>query len=99
MLFLFQFITHPQYINITEGNDIALLQLDRPAIFNNFVSPICLPNGEQPAVGEICYATGYGRIGNFFFFSFCFVCIILYCLFHAYNFKKTFVIMSQNRAD
>ena len=68
MLFLFQLITHPQYINVTEGNDIALLQLDRPAIFNNFVSPICLPNGEQPAVGEICYATGYGRIGNFFLF-------------------------------
>ena len=55
---------HPQYDSATARNDIALVQLNQTALINNFVSPICLPNGEQPSVGELCYATGYGNTGN-----------------------------------
>ena len=58
---LFQVIIHPQFVS-TE-NDIALIELDRPAVFGPYVSPICLPNGEEPSIGTNCFATGYGVTG------------------------------------
>ena len=40
----------------------ALLQLETPAIFDNFVSPICLlPQGTQFPAGKECYVTGWGH--------------------------------------
>ncbi|XP_050544578.1 venom protease-like isoform X2 [Daktulosphaira vitifoliae] len=36
-------ITHQSYSKITHANDIALLKLDRPVLFNKHVQPICLP--------------------------------------------------------
>ena len=56
----FQIILHPNY-NFPD-NDIAIIKLDRSAILSSFVRPICLPNGEEPHVGDICYATGYGQL-------------------------------------
>lgn len=35
-------IKHPNYTYITSYNDIALLKLDRPAAFDEFVRPACL---------------------------------------------------------
>ena len=38
---------HPDYgltpIGLAE-NDIMLLRLSRPAVYNNFVQPVCLPS-------------------------------------------------------
>ena len=52
-------IRHPDYSRLTINNDIALLELARPAIFNDRVRPVCLPQLNQaPAVGSTCYITG-----------------------------------------
>jgi len=54
-------ITHPGYGRL--NNDIALLQLEKPAIFGKHVQPVCLPNqGDAPRVGSKCYITGWGKI-------------------------------------
>ena len=45
----------PSMIN----NDIALVQLDRPAILNSRVGTVCLPKqGIQVPVGSRCVTTG-----------------------------------------
>ena len=50
-------ITHERYGNL--NNDIALLKLSQPVMFNDKIQPICLPEqGEAPAVGSKCYITG-----------------------------------------
>ena len=52
-----QIIVHEKYGSL--NNDIALLKLSRPVMFNDKIQPICLPNqGEAPAVGSKCYITG-----------------------------------------
>ena len=43
--------------------------LDEPVSLNNFISTICLPNGEEPKVGEVCYASGFGETGNLYSFA------------------------------
>ena len=41
------------------NNDIALLELSRPAILNDRVKAACLPKQEEPvAVGTKCYLAG-----------------------------------------
>ena len=59
---------------MTFANDIALVELSGTATLNNFVYPICLPNGEEPNIADICYATGFGATGRLlwklFFFGF-----------------------------
>ena len=55
-------VVHPQYYDIT--NDIALLELSRPAMYNKFVQPVCLPGKhEKPAIGSECFITGIPMIG------------------------------------
>ena len=52
-----QIIVHEKYGSL--NNDIALLKLSRPVMFNDKIQPICLPRqGEAPAVGSKCYITG-----------------------------------------
>ena len=36
-------IQHPSFSRATVDNDIAMLQLDSPVVFNAAVRPICLP--------------------------------------------------------
>lgn len=54
-------------------NDIALMKLESPLIFNRWVKPICLPGPGRtttslddwiwgPAEGTICKAVGWGAI-------------------------------------
>lgn len=55
-----RFIPHPNY-NPEYGynNDIALIELEQPAMLNERIQPICLPSkGEAPAVGSKCIITG-----------------------------------------
>ena len=54
---------HEEYIddrtNYIIRNDIALLRLKEPIIWNRDTSPICISNTE-PEIGQLCYATGWG---------------------------------------
>ena len=41
------------------NNDIGLIKLKKPAVFNNFIQPICLPDlNEKLPYGKLCYVTG-----------------------------------------
>lgn len=52
-------ISHDNYSKSRHDNDIALLKLSRPATFNKFVKPVCLPRyKEDVPVGTECYITG-----------------------------------------
>jgi len=57
-------IPHGGYDARQLKNDIALIELERPALFNKRVVPICLPSkGSRPAVGsQKCYLSGWGSI-------------------------------------
>jgi len=55
---------HPDWMKPTPlNNDIALIELSKPAIFNRHVQPICLPKPSQAnvPVGSECYITGWGQ--------------------------------------
>jgi len=34
---------HPDYDHATHANDIAILRLNKPTVYNSFIRPICLP--------------------------------------------------------
>lgn len=55
-------ILHKEFNVINLQNDIALIKLKQPILFNAHVSPICLPDVDF-AVGTTCYVTGWGRLG------------------------------------
>ncbi|XP_066925213.1 chymotrypsin B-like [Clytia hemisphaerica] len=53
---------HPQWDPSRLNNDIALIELDRPAVFDDHIQPICLPTlGEKLPTGSSCYITGWGQ--------------------------------------
>ena len=50
---------HPQYVDLTNDNDIALLKLSYPFEINDYIMPICLSeDGVLP--GTECIASGWG---------------------------------------
>lgn len=64
-------VMHPEYHNPKSyANDIALLQLDRPAILNRYVNLACLPERvAEPADGDKCWTTGWGKLHETGFMS------------------------------
>ncbi|KAK0098621.1 hypothetical protein PV326_005954 [Microctonus aethiopoides] len=52
---------HPDYIDNGFINDIALLRLEQPVTFSDYVRPICLPDTE-PKSGTTCTVTGWGQL-------------------------------------
>ncbi|XP_072572554.1 suppressor of tumorigenicity 14 protein homolog isoform X3 [Paramormyrops kingsleyae] len=56
-------ITHPEYNDMTNDYDIALLELNEPLLFTNTIYPICLPDSTHvfPA-GLSCWVTGWGML-------------------------------------
>ncbi|CAG9863827.1 unnamed protein product [Phyllotreta striolata] len=53
-------ITHPEYVKGSKYNDVALLELDRRVVFNEYISPICLYT--SPALYSTSLtATGWGK--------------------------------------
>ncbi|XP_068173527.1 ST14 transmembrane serine protease matriptase a [Antennarius striatus] len=63
-----QIIPHPNYNDFTYDNDIALMELDSPVIFSDYIRPICLPSSQQDfEVGSTVWITGWGatREGGF----------------------------------
>eukprot|EP00062_Callorhinchus_milii_P000335 gi/632934237/ref/XP_007904276.1/ PREDICTED: coagulation factor IX-like [Callorhinchus milii] len=57
-------VIHPQFDPITYDNDIALLYLSSQVNFNQFISPICLPNYHLSHLllveGQTGYVSGWG---------------------------------------
>lgn len=56
-------ITHPAYESTVMKNDLALLKLNAPLMFNRWVRPICLPEPRPPwgpLPGSRCTAVGWG---------------------------------------
>ncbi|XP_012544501.2 phenoloxidase-activating factor 3 [Bombyx mori] len=57
--------THPSFNKPAYHNDIAVIELEKPAVLNGYVAPICLPKTmEQRSefrVGEIMVTAGWGK--------------------------------------
>ncbi|XP_076826308.1 trypsin-like isoform X2 [Brachyhypopomus gauderio] len=53
-------IPHPDYSDVTEDNDIMLIKLSEPAVFNQYVQPIALAP-TCAAAGEKCLVSGFGN--------------------------------------
>ncbi|KAG7174356.1 Trypsin-1-like 3 [Homarus americanus] len=62
-----KFIQHPQHI-YTQGpynDDIALLHLAQPAVFNQYVQALPLPSQPMPALTKgVCQEAGWGATGD-----------------------------------
>ncbi|XP_073346771.1 vitamin K-dependent protein C [Pagrus major] len=61
-----EFFRHPNYNRRTVDNDIALLRLETPAPFSNYILPICLPGREMAERvlhlnGTLTVVTGWGK--------------------------------------
>jgi len=52
---------HSGWSAYTLTNDITLIKLKKPVVFNKYVMPACLPSTD-PKVGSDCYITGWGKI-------------------------------------
>jgi len=58
-------INHPQYSASTYNNDIVLLKTTKPIIFDDqYIIPVCIPDGTEDFVGQTGYATGWGAISS-----------------------------------
>lgn len=63
-----QIIPHPYYNHYTFDNDIALMELDRPITYSDYIKPICLPSPQHVfETGSTVWITGWGatREGGF----------------------------------
>ncbi|KAF2897065.1 hypothetical protein ILUMI_09110 [Ignelater luminosus] len=54
---------HPDYRSPSQYNDIALIELDRPVVFTNYVKPACLQTEFDLPQTAGPIATGWGRLG------------------------------------
>ncbi|XP_075949020.1 chymotrypsin-like protease CTRL-1 [Anarhichas minor] len=60
-----QIIVHPDYNTPLLNNDIALMKLQSPVIFTDYIRPVCLAsNSSQFHTSTPCWATGWGRLGR-----------------------------------
>ena len=60
---------HPKYHKpMRYSNDIAVLKLARPAVLNNAVSTVCMPDTSFPLpyddLNKKCYITGWGTLSS-----------------------------------
>lgn len=56
---LSHFIQHEDFNGFTHSNDVALLRVSKPFVFNDFVQPIDLPPENHTATGD-CLISGWG---------------------------------------
>uniref|UniRef100_K7FI79 Peptidase S1 domain-containing protein n=1 Tax=Pelodiscus sinensis TaxID=13735 RepID=K7FI79_PELSI len=56
-------ILHPKYSGEASSGDIALVELERPIQYTDYILPICLPAASvQFPAGMKCWVTGWGNI-------------------------------------
>lgn len=63
-----QVISHPNYNQFTFDNDIALMELESPVSYSDYIRPICLPAAQHVfPPGNTVWITGWGatREGGF----------------------------------
>jgi len=61
-------IIHPNWDRKTVNNDVAIVKLNKPAIINAKVKPVCLPQqGYHQGIDSKCVASGWGIDGNYEF--------------------------------
>ncbi|CAH2318332.1 trypsin-3-like [Pelobates cultripes] len=54
-------VAHPEYSPSSKNGDIMLIKLNRPAVYNSFVSIVPLPvQGVAPSEGRLCQVSGWG---------------------------------------
>ncbi|XP_018017442.2 serine protease filzig [Hyalella azteca] len=53
-------VVHPHFVFWRPGNDVALLELDRPVKFALHILPICLPDTDDDFAGQVGSVTGWG---------------------------------------
>jgi secreted trypsin-like serine protease len=60
-IYLDKIKVHPTYkFNYITHADIALLKLAETLEYNEYIQPICMPDGKEPAHGDMCHITGWG---------------------------------------
>ena len=65
MLAIRQFVVHPGYDSVKRLNDIALMQLKVPAVWNDFVQPVCVPSADgNQFIGVLATVSGWGSISE-----------------------------------
>ncbi|XP_014489305.1 PREDICTED: uncharacterized protein LOC106752251 [Dinoponera quadriceps] len=52
---------HPDYVDNGFVNDIAVLRLEQPVTFSDYVRPVCLP-ANPVNTGTVCVVTGWGQL-------------------------------------
>ena len=58
-------IVHPNFEGVHKGDDIAILKLKKPLIFNEYVKPACLPEPSFfPEDGILGVVSGWGRTSS-----------------------------------
>ncbi|KFM59829.1 Enteropeptidase, partial [Stegodyphus mimosarum] len=60
-----QIILHPHYEDQGFINDIALLKMDKPVMFSDYLRPVCLPTESEDAGlwhGKQCSVVGWGKL-------------------------------------
>ncbi|KAJ7320590.1 hypothetical protein JRQ81_020101 [Phrynocephalus forsythii] len=56
-------IRHPDYDSTSKSNDVALMKLQTPLYFNEFIGPVCLPNyGMMFQPEQMCWISGWGAL-------------------------------------
>ncbi|KAB0803373.1 hypothetical protein PPYR_00343 [Photinus pyralis] len=55
-------IVHRNYDPVTFENDLALLELEHPVLFDEHIVPICLPRESEDFTGRMATVTGWGRL-------------------------------------
>ncbi|KAI1286867.1 Proclotting enzyme [Halotydeus destructor] len=56
------FLIHPEYDQLTQRNDIAILVLEKKASFTSLVRPICLPQKSRSYYGVLGTVVGWGAV-------------------------------------
>lgn len=54
-------MTHPEFMNQSLWNDMAILKLDRSVEFKENINPVCLPSPLDQFEGQLCTTTGWGK--------------------------------------
>ncbi|XP_023278933.1 chymotrypsin-like elastase family member 3B [Seriola lalandi dorsalis] len=62
---ILRIVVHPKWDidHVADGNDLALLKLDKSPVMSDSVSVACLPEaGDTPTHGTPCYISGWGNL-------------------------------------
>lgn len=64
-MFAKEFVLPRDYLVDKPGNDLALIVLERPVIFDGRIAPICLPQtGDKSYAGKMFRTAGWGLVDN-----------------------------------